>query len=79
MYGETLDFQQFNVSVSNGNIKCPIGKWIFALNSQLDFSSATVANADTGRLKSLHTIFDTYFKHMLAKFEPNNMVQNVQN
>ena len=40
---------------------------------------ATVSNADTGGLKSLHTIFDTYLDHMLARFEPNRVGQNVQN
>ena len=40
---------------------------------------ATVAKADTGDLKSLHTLFDTYLDHMLGKFEPNRMVQNVHN
>ena len=39
---------------------------------------ATIANADTGILKSLCTLFDTYLNHILAKFEPNRMVQNVQ-
>ena len=29
---------------------------------------ATVANADTESLKSLHTLFDTYLDHILAKF-----------
>ena len=40
---------------------------------------ATIANADTGSLKSVHTLFDMYLDHMLAKLEPNRMVQNVQN
>ena len=39
----------------------------------------TVANAATRGLKFLHTLFDTYLHNMLAKFEPNRMVQNVQN
>ena len=50
----------------------------------------TVENADTGSLKSLHALFDTYLVHMVTKFdtyldhmqtkfEPNRMVQNVQN
>ena len=38
-----------------------------------------VANADTGILKSPCTLFDTYLDHILAKFELNCMVQNVQN
>ena len=40
---------------------------------------ATVANADIGSLKSLHTLFDTYLNYMLAKFEANIKVRNVQN
>ena len=56
-----------SISVSNGNIKCPIGKSIFAVTA--------VANADTGSLKSLHTLFDTYQDLMLAKFESNRLVQ----
>ena len=42
------------------------------------FFRAAVANADTGSLKSLHALFDTYLNHMLAKYEPNRMVQNVK-
>ena len=53
---ETL--QTSNVSVSCGNIKCPekhfYGK--FAITT-LPFL-APVANADTGSLKSLYTLFD---------------------
>ena len=48
-------------------------------NLQLKLFCATIANTDTGRLKSHHTLFDTYFDHMLATFEPNHKVQNVQN
>ena len=39
----------------------------------------TVANSDPGSLKSLHTLFDTHLDHMLEEFEPNCVVQNVQN
>ena len=39
----------------------------------------TVANADTESFKSLRTLFDTYLDHMLANFEPNGIVRNVQN
>ena len=52
----------------NGNTKCPIGKSIFAVLS-FKLLRATVANADIGNLKSLHSLFDTYLDHMLAKFE----------
>ena len=44
-----------NVSISNGNIKCPIGKSIFTVNLPLKLFRGTVANADIGSLKSLHT------------------------
>ena len=50
-------FQTSNVSVSNGNTKCPIGKSIFAVNLTLKLFRATVANSDTGSLKSLHALF----------------------
>ena len=68
-----------NVSISNANIKCPIGKSIFAVNLTLKLLRATVSNADTGSLKSLHTLFDNYLDHMLVKFEQNHMVRNIQN
>ena len=51
----------------------------FAVNLPLKLFRATVVNADTESLKSLHTFFDTYFDHMLAKFEPFRIIQNVQN
>ena len=60
-----------NVRVSNGNIKWPIGKSIFAVNLPLKVFRATVSNTDTGSLKSLHTLFDTYLDYMLTKFEAN--------
>ena len=40
---------------------------------------ATVANADNEILKLLSALFDMYLDHILAKFETNRMVQNVQN
>ena len=68
----------FNVSMSNGNIKCPIEKSIFALNLPLNLFRATVTNADTWSFKSFHTLFDTNLDHTLAKFEPNHMIGNVK-
>ena len=65
--------------MSNGNIKYPIGKSIFAVNLPLKLFPATVANADIGSLKSLHTLFDKYLDHMLMKFEGNCMVQTTRN
>ena len=47
--------QTSNVSISNGNIKCVIEKSVFAANLPLKLFRATVANADIGSLKSLHT------------------------
>ena len=54
-----------NVRVSNDNTKYPIGK----SNQKID----------TGGLKFLHTLFDTYLDYMLGKFEANRTLQNVQN
>ena len=39
----------------------------------------TIADADIGSLKSLHTLFDKYLDHMLVKCEQNRMVQTIQN
>ena len=55
-----------------------MGKYIFAVNFPLKLLRATVEDADTGSLKSLHTLFDTYLYHMLAKSKLNRMVQNIQ-
>ena len=71
-------FYTSDVSVSNGNIKGLVGKSIFAENLPLQLFHSTVANADTESLRPLHTLFDTYLDHMLAKFEPNCVVRNVQ-
>ena len=70
--------QTSNFSVSNGNLKYPFGKSIFAVNFPLRFFRTTIANANTESLRSLHTLFDTYFDYMLAKFERNRAVRNVQ-
>ena len=71
--------QTSNVSISNGNIKYPIGKSIFAVNLPLKLFRTTVANADIGSLKSLHTLFDKYLDHMLVQFAQNWMVQTTRN
>ena len=68
-----------NVNISNGNVKYPSGKSIFAVNLLLKLFPATVANADIGSQKSLHTLFDTYLNHRLVKFEQNCMVQTTRN
>ena len=76
----TLDFQcQHWVSISNGNIKCPIGKSIFAVNLPLKLFRATVANADIKSLMSLHAFLQKCLHQMLVKFEQNRMVQTTRN
>ena len=67
------------VSIINGNIKCSIGKWTFATNFKIKLFRTTIANANIWSLKSLSTLFDTCFDHMLVKFEQNQMVRNMQN
>ena len=44
-----------NLSISNYNIKYPIGKSIFSVNLPSKFFPTAVANADIGSPKSLHT------------------------
>ena len=48
-------FKTSDVSVSNGNIKGPVGNHFFAENLPLQLLRATGANADTESLKSIHT------------------------
>ena len=73
------DFRLPMLASANGNIKYLIGKSIFAVNLPLKLSPATVANADIGILKSLHTLFDKYLDYILVKFEQYCMVQSTQN
>ena len=49
------------------------------LNLPLKPFRATVANADIGSLKSLHTFLKKCFYHMLVQFEQNRMVLTTQN
>ena len=65
---ERLDFQCQPASISNGNIKCPIGKSIIALNFPLKLIRATVANADLGSLKSLHTFLKKKKKKKIVPY-----------
>ena len=69
----------FNVSISNGNIKYPIEKSIFAVNLPLKLFPATVASADIRGLKSLlhslknvcttkNRVLKTHFDKALAPF-----------
>ena len=39
----------------------------------------TIADADIGSRKSLHTLFDKYLDHMVGKVEQNRMVRIIQN
>ena len=39
----------------------------------------TIADADIGSLKSIHTLFGKYLDRMLVKFDQNRMVRTVQN
>ena len=56
-----------NVSISNDNIKCSIGKSVFAVNFPLKLCHATVAKADIGSLKSLHTFLKRMFVPCASK------------
>ena len=68
-----FDFRLANVSISNGNIKYPIGKSIFAVKLPFNLFPANVTNADIGSLKSPHTFLKKCLYHMLVKFEQNRM------
>ena len=71
-----------DVRINNRNIKCPIGKSIFAVNLPLKLLCATVANhanTEIGSLKSLHTFLSKCLHHILVKFELNHMVQTTRN
>ena len=67
-----------DVSISNGNIKYPIGTSIFAVNLTLKLLRVTVAGADIGSLKSLHTFLKKYLYHMLVKFEQNRQYNRMR-
>ena len=64
----------FNVSISNGIAgKSFNGKFTAKIDFPLGYFTLgpTIADADIGSLKSLHTLFDKYLEHMLVKFEKN--------
>ena len=46
----------------------------FSAFEKLRVFYTTIADADIGSLKSLHTLFDKDLDHMLVKFEQNRMV-----
>ena len=72
IYLETLDFQ---CRYQQWLYKVPDRKIIFCSKFAVKTLPATVANANIGSLKSLHTLFDKYLDHMLVKFEQNCMVR----
>ena len=57
----------------------PDRKIIFAVNLPLKLFPATVANADIGSLKSLHTFLKKCLYNMQVNFEENHMVQTKRN
>ena len=65
MYGDS------NVSISNGSR----GEFNGKFTAKDWFSDRvfyiTIADADIGSPKSLHTLFDKYLDHMLVRFEQN--------
>ena len=63
-----------DVSISNRNIKCPIGKSIFAVILPLKLFRVAVANVDIGNLSpSIHSLKMFVAYRMLVKFEQNRM------
>ena len=52
-----------------GHLKYSIKTSFFAVNLTLKLFRVTVADADIGNLKSLHTFLSKYLYHMLVKFE----------
>ena len=73
MYGKTS-----NVSISKHKMSDRKNHFCSKIAVKKLFR-ATVVNADTGSLKSLHTLFDTHLDYVLAKFKPNRMVRIIQN
>ena len=74
--------QTSNVSISNCSTEELLSlRQIFGKNGFfLDQAFyVTIADADIGNLKSLHTLFVKYLEHMLVKFEQNRMVRTIQN
>ena len=55
------------------------GKFTAKIDFPIGHFMYTIADADIGSLKSLHTLFDNYLDHMLVKFEQNRMVRTIQN
>ena len=60
----------FNVSISKGKHRRVLTtNSLQKLNFRSNILYVTIADADIGSLKSLHTLFDKYLDHMLIKFE----------
>ena len=81
MYGKTLEFQGQHKQLKD---KYSIGKSFFfssffAVNLQLKLFPLTITNADIGKLKYLHTLFDQRLHNMILKFERNCMVRTTRN
>ena len=55
------------------------GKFTAKIDFPIGVFYITIADADIGSLKSLHTLFDKYLDYMLVKFDQNRMVRTVQN
>ena len=73
------DFRLRNVSISNGNIKYPIGKSFFTVNLPLKLFRATVAKAGIESIKSLHTFLKKMFVPLASEFEQIRMVKTTRN
>ena len=55
------------------------GKFTAKIDFPIGHFILTIADADIGSIKSLHTLIDKYLDHMLVKFEQNRMVRTIQN
>ena len=55
------------------------GKFTVKIDFSIGYFYIVIADADIESLKSLHTLFDKYFDHMLVKFEQNRMVRTIPN
>ena len=55
------------------------GKFAAKFDFPIGIFYVTSDDADIGSLKSIHTLFDKYFDHMLVKFEQDCMVQTIPN
>ena len=70
-----MSYASISTGYSNGEIKYPIGKSIFAVNLPLKLFPSTSTIADISGRKVFHTLFDKHLDHMLMKFQQNHMVR----